>query len=277
MKASGQRGQATVEQAIIMPMMVFLVLGILQLGTMQQARLMTEYAAYRAARAGIVNGGDCTIMRNAATIALLPTFEDRVDDVGRAIAASYLYLSNVNTETGKATQGPKARYIPVGLERVRVEVVNPRRGQLSTLFSSYGIKGRELDWDDVRNPTVVEANLLSVKVTNFYELRIPFANLLIHSWYVGYSQLDKVTGGVLFASPQIKATKMPATQMLEGQALTLGKTDQEKSDFKKIAALAAMGRYVMPMRATYSMRMQSNLLYQSGAGNGGVDDCAIDP
>lgn len=275
--APSTRGQATVEQAIIMPMMVFLVLGIIQMGTMQQARLMTEYAAYRAARAGIVNGGDCTIMRNAATIALLPTFEDRVDDVARAIAASKLYLSSVNTETGKATAGLKSRYMPAALDRVRVEVMNPRRGQLSSIFSSYGIQGRELDWDDVRNGAVVEANLLSVRVTTFYELRIPFANFLIHSWYVGFSQLDKVTGGVLFASPHVKGTKMPATQMLEGQALTLGKNDQEKSDFKKIAALAATGRYVMPLKATYSMRMQSNLLYQSGAGNGGVDDCAIDP
>ncbi|MEN9797046.1 MAG: hypothetical protein RL653_742 [Pseudomonadota bacterium] len=276
MGASNQRGQATVEQALIMPMMVFLVLGILQMGTMQQARLMTEYGAYRAARAGIVNGGDCTIMRNAATLALLPTFEDRVDDAVRAITASKLYLSTVNSQTGKVTQGLKSNY-PGGLERVRVEVMNPRKGQLSSVFSSYGISGRELDWDDVRNSAVVEANLLTVRVTTFYELRIPFANLLIHSWYVGFSQLDNVTGGVLFASPQFKNTKMPATQVLEGQAVSLGKTDREKSDFKLIAGLAQARRYVIPMKATFNMRMQSNLLYQSGAGNGGVDDCAIDP
>ena len=49
-----QSGQALVETAIIMPIVIFLVLGALQLVLIQHARIMTEYAAYNAARAGVV-------------------------------------------------------------------------------------------------------------------------------------------------------------------------------------------------------------------------------
>lgn len=271
------------EQAIIIPMMVFLVLGIIQLGMSQQARLMTEYAAYRAARTGIVSGGNCPMMRNAATVALLPTFGVRVDDTLRAAAAARLFMVDIDTNTGRekgATGGPLSKVKLGGiLERVRVEVLNPRRSQLASLFSSYGIAGsnKEIDFDDVRNNAVVEANLLSVRVTHFHEMRIPFANALIYSWFVGFKQLDNVTGGVLFASPRIKGTNMPATRFLMSKAFGAGTTSQEKSDFNNLGALAAMGIYVLPMKATYSMRMQSNLMFNSGAGNGGVDDCAIDP
>ena len=278
-----RRGQATVEQAIIIPMMVFLILGIVQLGMAQQARLMTEYAAYRAARTGIVTGGSCPMMRNAATLALLPTFGTRVDDTLRVALAAPLYMVDIDTKTGrdKGPLGGPLSKAKIGgtLDRVRVEVLNPRKSQLASVFSSYGIAGsnKEIDFDDVRNNAVVEANLLSVRVTHFHEMRIPFANALMYSWFVGFKELDKVTGGVLFASPALKGTKAPATQFLMGQAFNSGSTSQEKSDYNKMGSLALAGIYVLPMKATYSMRMQSNLMFNPGAGNGGVDDCAIDP
>jgi len=70
-----EAGQAMVESAIVIPLMVFLILGIVQLAMMQHARIMTEYAAFNAARAGIVWNADRIIMQNAALISLLPTYE----------------------------------------------------------------------------------------------------------------------------------------------------------------------------------------------------------
>src|SRR6478672_10248576 len=66
-------GQAAVETALILPLMVFLVLGIIQLTSLQHAKLMTEYAAFQAARAGIVWNGSNERMHDAAFFALLPT------------------------------------------------------------------------------------------------------------------------------------------------------------------------------------------------------------
>ncbi|MBL8950496.1 MAG: pilus assembly protein, partial [Myxococcaceae bacterium] len=68
-----ERGQTAIEAALVMPLMVFLTLGILQLTMLQQARLMTEYATYQAARAGIVWNGSNERMHDAAVMALLPT------------------------------------------------------------------------------------------------------------------------------------------------------------------------------------------------------------
>src|SRR5258705_9102744 len=68
-----ERGQAAIETALVMPLMIFFTLGIIQLAMVQQARLMTEYAAYQAARAGIVWNANNERMHDAAVFALLPT------------------------------------------------------------------------------------------------------------------------------------------------------------------------------------------------------------
>src|SRR5688500_4861563 len=77
-----QSGQAAVESALVLPLMVFMVLGILQLTLIQQAKLMTEYAAYQAARAGSVWNGSAERMHDAALVALLPTIH-RTDDLAQ--------------------------------------------------------------------------------------------------------------------------------------------------------------------------------------------------
>ncbi|RMG18026.1 MAG: pilus assembly protein, partial [Deltaproteobacteria bacterium] len=71
---SSERGQVIVEQAIILPVMVFLILGIVQLAMIQHARICTEYAAFNAARAGIVYNGDPDMMERAAFLSLMPTY-----------------------------------------------------------------------------------------------------------------------------------------------------------------------------------------------------------
>lgn len=68
-------GQAVVESAIVIPLMTFVILGVIQLVMIQHARIMNEYAAFNAARAGIVWNADRWIMENAALISLLPTNE----------------------------------------------------------------------------------------------------------------------------------------------------------------------------------------------------------
>ena len=68
-----ENGQVLVEAAIVMPLMVFFTLGIMQMTMMQQAKIMTDYAAYAAARSGVVNNADPDSMAAAANIAVLPT------------------------------------------------------------------------------------------------------------------------------------------------------------------------------------------------------------
>ncbi|MCX7959896.1 MAG: pilus assembly protein, partial [Deltaproteobacteria bacterium] len=65
--------QVLVETVFVVPLMLFMILGILQLAMLHQARIQTEYAAYQAARAGIVWNANHSKMMNAAFVALIPS------------------------------------------------------------------------------------------------------------------------------------------------------------------------------------------------------------
>lgn len=77
-----ERGQAAVEAALVMPLAVFLVLGVLQLFLLQQSRILAQYAAFQAARAGAVNHGACGPMTDAALLAVLPNVHSFLGDRG---------------------------------------------------------------------------------------------------------------------------------------------------------------------------------------------------
>ena len=136
-RVSRDGGQSTVEAAIVMPAMVFLVLGILQLTMVQHARIMTDYAAFCAARAGIVFNADKKAMQRAAEIALLPTM-GRTDTLGNVTRASSTALPR---EVGERN--------PVELPVVTVEVLNPKPGDFSGTNAAH-LGGTELDFDDIR-------------------------------------------------------------------------------------------------------------------------------
>jgi hypothetical protein len=262
-----ESGQAAVEAALTVPMMVFLVLGIIQLTMLHHARLMTEYAAYRAARAGIVDGGACTFMEDSAVLAVLPTLgpvgfvPGRTDTLMRAILIH---------DTFKAGELNTKKYKPTSLKVIDVQVLNPKKSQLTNLFNTYGtysarnnkINKEEIDFDDIRDSTVIAANLLTVRVTYNYEMRIPFANRLIHGWYMGYAVLDSLHG-VQFDVQQ-GVGGVGESEYLEDAGIGRGGIYAQLGELAKTRHM-----YVIPLVATYSMRMQSNLIKKQ------VQDCAI--
>lgn len=257
---------------MIMPMYLFLILGTIQLGMMHQARLMTEYAAYRAARVGAVNHGDCTIMKNSALVALLPTFGPRVDTIDKlGMMYARLKIPYGDKHPMGMTAGQIGMRVGYGLDIVTIEVHNPKRSQLASLFNTYGVRttqglpgsNLEIDWDDIRDNTVVGANLLSVKVKYYYQLRIPFVNWLIQLWTIGYEYLKDVRGYSIGTEKAFYGT-VTADAYLKGRALMKG------GDFVKLVLYARSLRYyLLPIVGTYSMRMQSNLFRNR------VQPCAV--
>jgi hypothetical protein len=69
-----EAGQAAVEAALTLPLVVFLILGTMQLFLALQARVLAQYAVFQATRAGSIGYGDCVRMEDAAVLALLPSF-----------------------------------------------------------------------------------------------------------------------------------------------------------------------------------------------------------
>jgi hypothetical protein len=68
-----ESGQAAVESALTLPLVLFLLLGTLQLFLLLQAKVMAQCAVFQANRVGSVMHGRCDAMTQAAILALTPT------------------------------------------------------------------------------------------------------------------------------------------------------------------------------------------------------------
>lgn len=208
----GESGQAVVEAAIVLPLCVVLILCAIQIAQVQQARVLLEYAAFNAARAGVVhdaeNGASGTSgpMHDAAALSLLPSF-------GRTDGFAAL------TRTWALFRAREEALRPLRLSLLQVSVLNPRRGDFARLGEH--LDGQEIDFDDVR-PEAVDANLLSIGLRYLYELRVPLANKLIQT------------------------------------AWLLRRGSAPPDELAAIALAGRQGRYFVPVRAFYTMRMQSN-------------------
>lgn len=235
-------GQAMVESAIVIPMYVFLILGLLQFALINQARLMTKYAAYKAVRAGALHSADPKAMRDAALWALLPLVATGMPH--RDGTGSLVSKTNSVTNYGKKwliVKGLGGWIVPGTLRYAEVATCGPTQADLKWDTD-------EIDFDDPkvwsvhvtrRNNTAwkkSERTKLRVQVTYNYRMPIPFANMILADIALGQ---------------QIS------------EALFLGKNPTMLTSLKKAASklnvLRLMGIYVWPIRASYSMRMQSNL------------------
>ncbi|MFL5278669.1 MAG: TadE/TadG family type IV pilus assembly protein [Myxococcales bacterium] len=255
----GESGQAIVEAAFVLPAMIFLILCAIQLTQIQQARLLTDYAAFNAARAGIVHNGDNGDsdgfsdgpMYDAAALSLAPS-------LGR---------SDSFTEVAKRVAAVKLLDAALGafkLSRVRVYVRNPKRAD----FARFGkhLNGREIDFDDVR-PGATDATLLEIQVRYLYELRIPFANKMIQTLWMathvglgGFRALEQWEGFDMTSPRAFTANGPDAVQLTRGGAAFVGYDDgtPEQVNIGALVAAGAAGRYYLPLEAYYTMRMQSN-------------------
>jgi hypothetical protein len=247
----GEQGQAVVEAAILLPAMVFLMLMTIQLAMLQQARLMADYAAFSAARTGIVqngnngtnNAGTDGPMHDAAVLAVLPTF-GRTDSFA-ALAA-----------TAVRFKAEEVALKAVGLSQVRVFVLNP----VVADFGTWGahLNGQELDFDDVR-PGATEATLLSLHVRYLYELRVPFANKMIQSvWMAARVGMLGQWRGFDWTAPRVAGADAVAASRAAAAGQTIADGTPEGIKLSGLVAAGAAGRFYLPVEAYYTMRMQSN-------------------
>jgi Flp pilus assembly protein TadG len=235
---SRESGQAVVETAIVLPLFTFILLGILQIMLMHQARLMTRYAAYKAARAGSIGSANHKRMTNAALSVLIPLISKgnngathatgnvfHVTDGSSVVQAFQQVRDNQN---GDASQLPY----------VEVMVCSPNKGLLKNAGDEMDFDGKDTvtgqDWEGF------DKTRLSIQVTFNYRMVVPFANMLI--WHMAYG----------------------SENMDMYRAYRLGLTPRQVSDLAnkekgKYSVGHTDGVYIFPIRANWAMRMQSNL------------------
>ncbi|HEY6909844.1 MAG TPA: TadE/TadG family type IV pilus assembly protein [Myxococcales bacterium] len=239
-------GQAVVEAALVLPAMIFLLLLTIQLTQLQRARILADYAAFAAARTGIVFNGDPDKMKDAASLAILPGYgpTDNLTQVGTTLARFKV---------------SEAALTPFGLEQLRIYVRNPVQADFRT-FGAH-LDAQEIDFDDVR-PAAAEATLLSLQVRYLYELRVPFANRMIQAiWMAAHAGLLSMWRGSDWTGPKFGTATGPDAVTLSGP-LAAGKTVQDGTPegigLTGLYAAAAAGHFYLPVEAFYTMRMQSN-------------------
>lgn len=296
-RAADDGGQAMVESAMVIPLMTFLILAIIQLVMVQHAKVMTEYAAFNAARAGIVWNADKIIMENAAIISLLPTYEGlfKESDLGnpaqmlkRILQRALLYqvnrrlpqaidllknganniinqlpipgqgqeelsdnindlLDQAEAAADQALQQAITGALGKGDDvMVQVTLLNPTQ-------DTFGQRGRELDFDDFEQR---DATRLSIQVRYLYMMRVPFANWIIHQAWLANRAGQELYGAIWNPQEDAGETGFRSVAPLQNQT-----SGDEMDD--KLAALADEGVYMVPLYATYTMRMQSNPYKQS--------------
>ncbi len=167
-------GQAAVEAALTLPLVVFLVMGSLQLFMIFQARLIAQYAAFKAVRTGSLMHGDCLAMTHAAIAAVLPAIT-RVDS---PLAYANAFFLRRNNRYADGTPVHRGQIIELYRE-------SPK---LASLLAS--------DPEDNRFDQPGENERLDLRMLFWYRLRIPFADsvisrMVIASWGLrAYTAVD---------------------------------------------------------------------------------------
>jgi hypothetical protein len=213
----GEAGQAAVESAITLPLVIFLVLGSLQLFLMLQARIMTQYAAFRATRAGSVSQGNCTRMRHAAIAALLPTLA-RTDGPGRLGDAFKRFAGN-------SYDGRLDNFTGKMIWLIRENPANAG--------------SQEVDFDQGGGPVRLEMRLVY-----WYPMRIPFANWVMTKMFRARFGIEDYNA----ANPLIPVEK--------NAGWTEGPEDME-GQIRTEYANRSQTQYVFPIVSSYSMRMMT--------------------
>ncbi len=259
MRAAGKRGQVAVETAIVMPLFTFTILGILQLTLMHQAQVLTKYAAYKAVRAGSINRGKVSTMENAALAVLVPV-------AGRgSLGGEGVY--NVSTPAKYAIAYQTLKALNNVDKIVEVTICGPNKATTSDNFDDYRAGGKKDGSEEDKQMTPEPENIddvsalstpdrwenfdrtkLSIQVTLNYRMSIPFVNGLI--WWASYTSLR---GSAVAARKESEKV----VRLGDHNRMTSSANHGSDSLDGKLA-LASQKIYVMPIRAGYVMRMQSN-------------------
>lgn len=288
-KLCNRRGQALTESAIILPVMMVVGLGTWQLILLQHARVLVEYAGHNACRAGIVHNGDPGYMQAGALASVLPIYGDTHDfphlmetwvKVVGMVAIGNL-IDGAVADVGEAVRDA----IGVNLEgfvpqtsMINVSVLSPREEYFPDKAAE------ELDFDAV---TVLSefAHLLSAEVTVLVPLRIPLVNKMIWQLYVARYALgdslsfksDEPINGlgvqVVYGTQVVVDGEVKDLNEVASSANVNALQVRNNLQLEMIKGLAAFGVYVIPIKTTCGMQMQSNF-YKKFA-NYGVFDVNI--
>ena len=162
-----QSGASMVEFLIVAPLLIYMGLGIVQLGLAYHARNVLDYATFEAARAGAVYQADVTEMRKELAYRLGAIF--RGDGSGRAVRTA-VQNSIVAVNDPLRTQIKIINPTAAAFEDFGV----PHPGTGETVLPNAHLRHRSAEVGARSGVTIQDANLLKISVTHGYDLKFPW-------------------------------------------------------------------------------------------------------
>jgi len=240
---SKQSGQAAVEAALTLPLVVFLVLGTLQLFMMLQARILAQVAVYRAVRAGSLNHGDCLPMMHAAMVTMLPSIV-RTDSPQILAEAFRLRRDNeyrVMSSYGNLFNGPMVEIVRDSPDPAWV---NSLAGNEDLLFDQ-----------PTDNDAALDNRTLEIRMVAWYYMRIPFANWVMSRMFLAHFGLRNYTA----TNPLMPAQKR--SDWWNDEAPPLGPNDWPGGALdERMVTWSNRGHFVFPIQVHAAMRMMTPVM-----------------
>ena len=231
-----------VESAITLPLVVFLLLGTLQLFLMLQARVLAQYAVFQATRAGSVAHGECERMTHAAILALLPSFHSFVGVGGGASEVRHGGGTGAPTRLAAAFAARREnRYRGGALDGVHTGAIV----WLNRALVGGGIDGaQDREFDEPGH-----LRRLEVRMVFWYPMRIPFANWVLSRMVMAQFGIQSYSG----ANPLQLAERDADWRRGEftDPFTLLGEVRTE------LRERVAREQYVFPIETTFTMRMMT--------------------
>jgi hypothetical protein len=192
-----------VETALVMPLTVFIILGVIQMCLLTQSRALLKYAAYRAARAGALNNGCMDKMQESARAVLLPLMQGTSSLMNTSDMTSYM-TSYAEGVLNHSLTDPM-------VQSMEVRICGPLKNwvQGGATFTPQG-SGSEVDFDHLWNTEAAggtpvqevesyERLKLKVQVKFNQRLVIPFVDATIFKLWQGsttyMSAESRISGG----------------------------------------------------------------------------------
>jgi len=238
----GESGQAAVEAALTLPLTVFLILGTIQLFMMLQGRIMAEYAAFEAVRAGSRHHGDCVPMMHAGLAALLPNI---VPYLGRGTGGGSpaQKLATAWRERIGSPNNPDPKFASIDGSNAG--------GTIFWLVREQPLTNRvpspeDVDFDAPQNNG--GGMRLEVRLIYWFPLKIPFADWVMSRMFLAHFGLQDYN----FTNPLNPAEKYAGWTSVNGPPIRLDADIRNEFQSRVMS-----GKYVFPIQATYGMRMMT--------------------
>lgn len=228
------RGQAAIESALTVPLVVFMVLGTLQLFLLLQAKVMAQYAVYQAVRTGSVTHGRCDVMTHAALLVLVPAIRPFMGQTlggspGERLATTFGLLRDNDYRNFRGWSASEAV--------VWVVRESPR-------FPRDDLRRAREHFDNPLDAGAAPVRL-ELRMIFWAPLNVPFAD-----WVITRAQLAH-----LGLKPYVQQNPLLATQTSDWQQT--GTFRLEQAIAAEYLRRANQGHFVFPIEVSATMRMMS--------------------